>query len=135
MRKSKNLKDEFPSVIDRAYTEYKKHRNVKDVMTTEIVSTRIDVKMNEAARIMGERHIGSLIVENYETPVGIVTERDLLSKVLALGKNPKDVKVKEVMSYPLIKICSNVEIKEAALMMIKKKGRLTALDVEILWEL
>jgi signal-transduction protein with cAMP-binding, CBS, and nucleotidyltransferase domain len=125
MRKSKNLKDEFPSVIDRAYTEYKKHRNVKDVMTTEIVSTRIDVKMNEAARIMGERHIGSLIVENYETPVGIVTERDLLSKVLALGKNPKDVKVKEVMSYPLIKICSNVEIKEAALMMIKKKGRLT----------
>jgi signal-transduction protein with cAMP-binding, CBS, and nucleotidyltransferase domain len=125
MRKSKDLKKEFPSVMDRAYSEYKKHRIVKDIMSREIVSIGIDATMNEAAKIMGERHIGSLIVENYETPVGIVTERDLLSKVLALGKNPKDVKVKEVMSYPLIKICSNVEIKEAALMMIKKKGRLT----------
>jgi CBS domain-containing protein len=125
MGKSKELKEEFPSVIDRAYTEYKKHRKVEDIMTMEIVSTRIDSTMDEVAKIMGERHIGSLIVEEYDTPVGIVTERDLLSTVLALGKNPRDVKVKEIMSYPLIKICSNVEIKEAAQMMIKKKGRLT----------
>ena len=125
MGKSKDLKKEFPSVIDRAYTEYKKHRNVKEIMSREIVSTRIDATMDEVARIMGVGHIGSLIVENYETPVGIVTERDLLSKVLALGRNPRDVKVREVMSYPLIKICSTAEIKEAARMMIKKKGRLT----------
>ena len=125
MGKSKDLKKEFPSVIDRAYTEYKKHRNVKEIMSQEIVSTRIDATMDEVARIMGVGHIGSLIVENYETPVGIVTERDLLSKVLALGRNPRDVKVREVMSYPLIKICSTAEIKEAARMMIKKKGRLT----------
>lgn len=124
MRKSKNLKKEFPSVMDRAYSEYKKHRNVKDIMSTEIVSIGVDATMNEATKIMGERHIGSLIIEDYETPVGIVTERDLLSKVLASGLNPKDVKVREVMSYPLIKICATAEIKEAARMMIKKKGRL-----------
>jgi len=125
MGKHKDLKEEFPSVIDRAYTEYKKHRNVKEIMSQEIVSTTIDATMDEAARIMGDMHIGSLIVINYETPVGIVTERDLLSKVLALGRNPREVKVREVMSYPLIKICSTAEIKEAARMMIKKKGRLT----------
>lgn len=125
MGKPKDLKEEFPSVIDRAYTEYKKHPKVKDIMTTETVSTRIDARMDEVAKIMGERHIGSLIVNNYETPVGIVTERDLLSKILALGKNPRDVEVREIMSYPLIKICSTAEIKQAAQMMIKKKGRLT----------
>jgi len=125
MGKSKDLKEEFPSIIDRAYTEYKKHVKVEDIMTSKTVSTRIDAKMDEVAKIMGERHIGSLIVENYETPVGIVTERDLLSKVLAVGKNPRDIAVKEIMSYPLIKICSTAEIKEAAQMMNKKKGRLT----------
>jgi CBS domain-containing protein len=124
MEKTKDLTGEFPSVIDRAYGEYKKHRKIEDIMTTEIVSIRIDATMDEVAKIMGERHIGSLIVENYDTPVGIVTERDLLSKVLAPRRNPKDVKVKDIMSYPLIKICSTAEIKEAAQMMIKKKGRL-----------
>lgn len=125
MGKSKELKEEFPSIIDRAYTEYKTHVKVEDIMTPETVCTTIEAKMDEVAKIMGERHIGSLIVYNYETPVGIVTERDLLSKVLAVGKNPKNIKVKEIMSYPLIKICSNAEIKEAAQMMNKKKGRLT----------
>lgn len=125
MGKSKELKEEFPSIIDRAYTEYKTHVKVEDIMTPETVCTTIEAKMDEVAKIMGERHIGSLIVYNYETPVGIVTERDLLSKVLAVGKNPKNIKVKEIMSYPLIKICYNSEIKEAAQMMNKKKGRLT----------
>lgn len=128
MDKHKELKEEFPSIMDRAYTEYKKHRKIEDIMSTEIVSTRIDAKMDEVAKIMGEKHIGSLIVENYDTPVGIVTERDLLSKVLALEKNPKDVEVKEIMSYPLIKICSTAEIKEAAQVMIHKKGRLTVYE-------
>jgi CBS domain-containing protein len=124
MEKTKDLKKEFPSVIDRAYSEYKKHPKLEEIMSKEIVSTRIDASMDEVAKIMGEEHIGSLIVNNYETPVGIVTERDLLSKILAVGRNPRDVKVKEVMSYPLIKICSAVEIKEAAQTMIEKKGRL-----------
>ena len=64
MGKSKDLKEEFPSVIDRAYTEYKKHVKVEDIMTSKTVSTRIDIKMDEVAKIMGERHIGSLIVNN-----------------------------------------------------------------------
>jgi len=125
MGKSKELKEEFPSIIDRAYTQYKKHVKVEDIMTAETVCTTIEAKMDEVAKIMGEQHIGSLIVYHYETPVGIVTERDLLSKVLAVGKNPRNIKVKEIMSYPLIKICSTAEIKEAAQMMNKKKGRLT----------
>lgn len=124
MGKPKDLKAEFPSVIDRAYSEYKKHRRVEDIMSREVIATIIDATMGEVARIMGERHIGSLIVKNYDTPVGIVTERDLLSSVLSHGRNPSDVKVQEVMSYPLITICPTAEIKEAAQMMIKKKGRL-----------
>ena len=124
MGKPRDLRGEFLSVVDRAYIEYKKHRKVEDIMSREVVTTTIDATMDEVARIMGEKHIGSLIVKKYDTAVGIVTERDWLSNILALGRNPSNIKVEEVMSYPLIKICPTAEIKEAARMMIKKKGRL-----------
>jgi CBS domain-containing protein len=88
--------------------------------------------MQEAAISMGNKRIGSLIVKEFDTPVGIVTERDLLSKVLAVGKNPSKEKVKTSMSYPLISISPTISIKEAAKEMIKKKGRLAVYDSGIM---
>jgi CBS domain-containing protein len=84
--------------------------------------------MAEAAGIMGLKHIGSLIVTKYETPVGIVTDRDLISKVWGLGKDLGVEKVEGLMSYPLIKVCSTAKIKEAAQMMIRKNRRLAVFD-------
>jgi len=115
---------EFQSVVDRAYDEYKRHRKVADIMSQEVVVTTPQASMAEAARTMGERRIGSLIVVQYGTPIAIVTERDLLSKVLAVGLDLEKTKVGDVMSFPLIKICPDLEIREAARTMIKKKGRL-----------
>ena len=88
----------------------------------------------EAARIMGEKHIGSLIVIKYETPVGIITERDLLREVvdeeialekdwLAGGATIKEEKVDKIMTYPLITISVKSSIKEAAQTMIEKRIR------------
>jgi CBS domain-containing protein len=114
----------FPSVLDRAYKEYKRHMKVEDIMSREVATTTPDITMADAAMRMGEKHIGSLIVQQYGTPVGIVTERDLLSKVLAGGLDLGETKVGQVMSYPLIKICPDLEIREAARTMIRRKGRL-----------
>ncbi len=115
---------EFQSVVDRAYQEYKRHRKVSDIMSPEVAITTPQAPMAEAARTMGEKRIGSLIVVQYGTPIAIVTERDLLSKVLAGGMDLEKTKVSEVMSFPLIKICPDLEIREAARTMIRKKGRL-----------
>lgn len=115
---------EFQSVVDRAYHEYKRHRKVEDIMSQEVAVTTPHASMSEAARTMGERRIGSLIVVQYGTPIAIVTERDLLSKVLAGGMDLDSTKVADVMSYPLIKICPDIEIRDAATIMIGKKGRL-----------
>jgi CBS domain-containing protein len=128
MGKPKDLRKEFPSILDRAYMQYKKYRNVEEIMSRDVVTTTPEATMDEAAKMMGAKHIGSLIVVKYRTPVGIVTERDLLSNILALGRNPREVKVEEVMSYPLITICPTAQIKEAAQIMIKKKGRLTVFE-------
>ncbi|MCQ8893086.1 MAG: CBS domain-containing protein [Methanolinea sp.] len=118
----------FPSVVDRAYQEYKKHRKVADIMSTGVVITTPRTSMVDAARIMGERRIGSLIVVRYGTPIAIVTERDLLSKVFAAGLDPNETAVEDVMSFPLVRVCPGIEIREAARTMIRKKGRLTVFE-------
>ncbi len=127
-----NPKKDFPSVLDSAYEQYQRElelcKLVEEIMSREVVTVNPELTMDEAAGMMGEKHIGSLIVTKYETPVGIVTERDLLSKVLAEGKDLQKTTVESVMSYPLVAICPNARIKEAAQMMIKKKGRLAVFD-------
>jgi CBS domain-containing protein len=124
----KDLGKEFPSVLDSAYRESQRHRKIADIMSRNVVSTSSGTTMDKAARIMGERHIGSLIVEEFHTPIGIVTERDLLTRVLAEGKVLGDTTVEDVMSYPLIKICPATEIREAAQTMIRRRGRLAVFD-------
>ncbi len=120
----KSLREEFPSLIDRAYTLFKERRLVADIMSTNVVTIPPDASMAEAARIMGAQRIGSLIVEVDGQPHGIVTERDLLSNVLARGHDPEALHVRDVMSTPLITIDSTATIKTAAQTMIAEKGRL-----------
>jgi len=124
---SKSLKTEFPTISDIAYQEYLKHSHVSDVMTSTVLTIDPEASMKEATNIMGERHIGSLVVAEKDTPTGIVTERDLLSKVIAVDKDPASVKVKHVMSTRLITVKTTDTIKEAAQTMIAQKGRLIVL--------
>ena len=125
-------KRKLPGVIDIAYEQYKRdlprYRLAQDLMSHEVLTINPEASLDEAAQIMGGRHVGSLIVMKYKTPVGIVTERDLLSKVLAYGLFLKDEKVEQVMSYPLAGVSANAKIKEVAQMMISKKGRLAVFD-------
>jgi CBS domain-containing protein len=119
---------EFPSVLDQAYKESKRHLKVGDIMSRKVITTTAETPMIQAAKTMGEQHIGSLIVVKFKTPVAIVTERDLLSKVLADNMDLEKTLVEQVMSYPLIKICPTLEIREAARTMIHQKGRLVVFE-------
>jgi CBS domain-containing protein len=125
-------KRKLPGVVDIAYEQYKRdlprYKMTKELMSPNVVTITPEASLDDAAQLMGQRHIGSLIVVKYKTPVGIVTERDLLSKVLALGLFLRDQKVEEVMSYPLAGISFAAKIKEAAQQMITKKGRLAVFD-------
>jgi CBS domain-containing protein len=120
----KDFRRIFPPVMDRAYDRSKERRLVSDIMSVEVVAIEPDASMGEAAKFMGERRIGSLIVAENGKPIGIVTERDLLSDILAKDLSPNEVLVRSSMSYPLITINSSATIKEAAQMMMEKKGRL-----------
>jgi CBS domain-containing protein len=127
------IKRKLSGVVDLAYEQYKRdlprYRMAKEIMSHDVATVTPEASLDEAARIMGEKHIGSLIVMKYHTPVGIVTERDLLSKVLALGLFLRDEKVEDVMSYPLSGVSLIAKIKEVATLMISMKGRLAVFDV------
>jgi CBS domain-containing protein len=125
-----DLCDECQNIAKRAqfFRDLSRCKVVKEIMSPEVVTVTPEASMAEAAEIMGERHIGSVIVAKHGTPLGIVTERDLLSKVLAWGKDLRKAKVENIMSHPLITIGSTAKIKEAAQMMVQKKGRIAVFE-------
>ena len=82
-------------------------------MSSPVITVDINRKAVDAARIMVEHRIGSVVVIEGEKAVGIVTERDLLERVLAMGKDASTVGVREIMSSPLITISKDAAILEA----------------------
>ncbi len=126
------LKKVFPSDLSETTKKRLRNLRVQDIMSHPVRTIPDDSSMAQAALLMGRHHIGSLIVTADDDHVGIVTERDLMSRVLALGKDPADVQVSEVMSRPLISINHDASIKEAAKRMISRKSRLAVMKVSTL---
>ncbi len=123
----------FSGIVDIAYEQYKRdlrgYRVAEEIMSKDVVIIPPEASLQEAAKIMGEKHIGSLIVMKYRTPLGIVTERDLLSKVVVPGRFLKEEKVEDNMSYPLPSVSVTAKIREVARMMISlESSRLGVFD-------
>jgi len=93
---------------------------VKDLMSTNVVSIDSEASVKEAASKMAQQEIGSLVVEEQGKPVGIVTERDLLSRVLALGRNADATQIKTIMSKPLMCGQPGMDVTEAARFMVAR---------------
>ena len=85
---------------------------VKEAMKTNISIVNPDISVLEAAKLMKKRKIGNVIIVEKKQPIGILTESDIIKKVVAEGNNAKDVQVKDVMSTPLIVIDPYVTLEE-----------------------
>jgi CBS domain-containing protein len=98
-------------------------------MTTEVITVSPYESIEYAARIMSRFSISSLIVQNDERILGILTERDVLIRVVASSRNPQNVTVGEVMTNNLISANPNTTIKEASRIMLNNRiKKLTVLD-------
>jgi len=86
-----------------------------------IVSIDSKAKVKDAARLMVEKGIGSLIANRDGLPFGIVTERDLMEKIAAEGVDPTKMTVSEVMTAPLTTVDANSNIIDAARRMVEKR--------------
>ncbi len=96
---------------------------VKGIMKRPVITIDKEGFVQDMAKRMSEESIGCLVVVGNGKPVGIVTERDILHRVVAKGLDPSKVKVREVMSKPLTFIHPNMPIIEAIREMQKRNVR------------
>ncbi len=95
---------------------------IRDIMTSPVITMRKNAKVSEAASAMCAHNIGSLIVvDREEKPVGIITERDMIRKIVVTCKNPKAINVTQIMSSPLVTGNPDMDLENAAKLMIKKE--------------
>jgi len=88
---------------------------VEDVITVEEETT-----VKKAVELMNKHEIGCLIVLKRGKPAGIVTERDMLNRILLKSKDPEKIKVSQIMSKPLIVGKPQMDIEDAVKLMFKR---------------
>lgn len=111
---------------------------VADVMN-EIISIDGESLVVDAAKIMIDREIGSIIVTDDGNPVGIITESDMLARVIVAYRDPKELLTKKIMTSPLLNITKDSTIldamryirdKDIHIVLIKDKCRLIGIVSE-----
>jgi CBS domain-containing protein len=100
----------------------------KDFMGKGVVTVYQDSNVSKATRAMAEHNIGSVVVLDSLGPCGVFTERDLLSRVLAMGRDPEATVLAEVASPRFPSIEASMTLEETAEAMIEKKSRLMVFE-------
>ena len=95
---------------------------VRDLMTKNVLTIDAQGTVFEAAMLMHNQDVGDLVVMDGVKAEGIVTERDLVRRIMA-QKKPLDTKVCEIMSHPLITIEEEASLRKAARKMVKYRIR------------
>ena len=94
---------------------------VDDFMNRNIIKIQSGQTGLDAAIFMTKNKVSSLLVVNNDNIVGIITEKDLIRKVVALNQNINTVTVESFMSSPILYIKSNSTLRECVLMMKENK--------------
>lgn len=90
-------------------------------MIKDVVKIDGNVTVEEVAMMMNEHEIGCVIIVQDENPIGIITERDMLKRVLLELKDPKTTKAFQIMSAPLFFGHPRMTIQDAVKRMTEKK--------------
>lgn len=94
---------------------------VRDIMSKDVKVVRPDSSVKEVVATMNKFDIGSIVVVQGDRPVGIITERDILRRIVQPCLAPETLTARQVMTSPLLKISETASIDEAAKIMAKKK--------------
>ncbi len=90
---------------------------VREVMTSPVIELGGESTANVAAEVMARYKISSILVRKDGRPVGIVTKRDLVEKVVARDRRPSEVRLEEIMSSPLVTVDPSATLEDAVRLM------------------
>jgi CBS domain-containing protein len=98
-------------------------KSVRDAMTQDPRSIGTSASVVEAARLMREQHIGSLPVTDDERLVGMITDRDITTRVVAESAAPEATSVGDVYSRDLISVEPDNDLDQALQLMARHQVR------------
>jgi CBS domain-containing protein len=96
---------------------------VHDAMTSNVVTINPKISVTEATKIMTKINVGSLIIKSNTQPDGVITESDIIRKVVSRDLKASDITVDQIMTTNLISIEPGKELNEAARLMAKNSIR------------
>ena len=97
--------------------------SVRDAMTENPRSIGASASVVEAARLMRDEHIGSLPITDDEKLVGMITDRDITTRVVAEAADPKATSVGDVYSQDLVSVEPDRDVEEAVQLMARHQVR------------
>ena len=102
---------------------------VNQVMVKNPITINPEATVRDAARVMRDKGIGSVIIVDERKPVGILTERDIVRRITAVGLNPEILTVEKVCSKPVVAVNDILEVDDAVdIMRDNKIRRLVIVD-------
>lgn len=97
---------------------------MKSIMSKTVVSFKEDDKLLTVAKKMAEKSIScAVIVDKKKAPLGIITERDLVKKIISKGISPDNLKAKDIMSKPVVSVEDRTLLIPAVHLMRKRNFR------------
>jgi len=100
-----------------------KAQSILDQKGSDVATVAHDATVLEAAKLMNSRKIGAAVVTDGDRVVGIFTERDILTRIVASGKAPDEVKVASVMTSPMACCRRDTSLAECKATMTSKRIR------------
>jgi CBS domain-containing protein len=97
--------------------------SVGELMSEKVVTVEVDVPIAKVAQTMRRKNVGCVVVCEKGRPVGVITEWDIMKKVVEKNQEPKRFLARDVMSAPLISVKKDTDAVEALRLMVKKKIR------------
>ncbi|MGB9726818.1 MAG: cyclic nucleotide-binding/CBS domain-containing protein [Nitrososphaeria archaeon] len=94
---------------------------VREVMNSPVITGKPDETIRMIAKKMTENEVGSIVIVEDGKPVGMVTDGDIIDRVVSKGLNPDEVKAKDIMSKPILTVDVETTIVDAAKYMRKNR--------------
>jgi len=94
---------------------------IEKLMVKDVVTVPSDALVHESVKLMNKNRIGCLVVVDNDEVTGILTERDILERLVEKGKNPKETEVSEIMTKHIIFGDPDMELVDATRLMFENR--------------
>jgi len=97
--------------------------NVREMMTTNVATAEPDSTLEEVATMMKDEYVGAIPVVDDDELIGIITDRDIVVRCIAEGKDPSECEAEEIVSEDLETVSPDDDVRRAAEIMQRKQIR------------